>query len=100
DGIRDFHVTGVQTCALPIYRRQFVLRVDGPALVGFPVEVDGEAGDHGNRQLEVNQLAFDTTVSAVGDAPRQGQITVKPGRQQRRSEERGVGTARYRRGDA
>src|SRR5690606_10396229 len=21
DGIRDFHVTGVQTCALPIYRR-------------------------------------------------------------------------------
>src|SRR5690606_39856400 len=22
DGIRDFHVTGVQTCALPIYRDQ------------------------------------------------------------------------------
>src|SRR5436309_15428659 len=22
DGIRDFHVTGVQTCALPIYRAQ------------------------------------------------------------------------------
>src|SRR5690606_39769327 len=22
DGIRDFHVTGVQTCALPIFRRQ------------------------------------------------------------------------------
>src|SRR5690606_40249883 len=22
DGIRDFHVTGVQTCALPIYRRE------------------------------------------------------------------------------
>src|SRR5690606_39784711 len=26
DGIRDFHVTGVQTCALPIYRadKQFI----------------------------------------------------------------------------
>src|SRR5690606_40438921 len=23
-GIRDFHVTGVQTCALPIYLRRFV----------------------------------------------------------------------------
>src|SRR5690606_40466709 len=23
DGIRDFHVTGVQTCALPIYNRDF-----------------------------------------------------------------------------
>src|SRR5690606_40862700 len=27
DGIRDFHVTGVQTCALPIYQD---LRVQGP----------------------------------------------------------------------
>src|SRR5690606_40934055 len=24
DGIRDFHVTGVQTCALPIYQDQLV----------------------------------------------------------------------------
>src|SRR5690606_41171145 len=24
DGIRDFHVTGVQTCALPIWHRQHV----------------------------------------------------------------------------
>src|SRR5256885_10375715 len=29
DGIRDYKVTGVQTCALPIYRR---LALDGPAL--------------------------------------------------------------------
>src|SRR5690606_40669999 len=26
DGIRDFHVTGVQTCALPIYQGQRFLR--------------------------------------------------------------------------
>src|SRR5205807_5397662 len=25
DGIRDYKVTGVQTCALPIYRRQFAV---------------------------------------------------------------------------
>src|SRR5690606_39942528 len=24
DGIRDFHVTGVQTCALPIYNREVI----------------------------------------------------------------------------
>src|SRR5207302_6413124 len=31
DGIRDFHVTGVQTCALPICRRrQAALGVRGP----------------------------------------------------------------------
>src|SRR5690606_40383217 len=28
DGIRDFHVTGVQTCALPIYE-------EGPAVIGL-----------------------------------------------------------------
>src|SRR5690606_33592219 len=27
DGIRDFHVTGVQTCALPV----FIFRMSGPA---------------------------------------------------------------------
>src|SRR5690606_40220912 len=32
DGIRDFHVTGVQTCALPISRRvpQMGTEIDGP----------------------------------------------------------------------
>src|SRR5690606_40906433 len=29
DGIRDFHVTGVQTCALPIYEPAFVHRCGG-----------------------------------------------------------------------
>src|SRR5690606_19481697 len=34
DGIRDFHVTGVQTCALPIYE---VLQVVGLAGIGMVV---------------------------------------------------------------
>src|SRR5690606_39645115 len=29
DGIRDFHVTGVQTCALPIYSRRCAARPTG-----------------------------------------------------------------------
>src|SRR5690606_40799120 len=33
DGIRDFHVTGVQTCALPIYHLKGVAKA-----VGFGVE--------------------------------------------------------------
>src|SRR5690606_40346008 len=28
DGIRDFHVTGVQTCALPIFRRDEILYIE------------------------------------------------------------------------
>src|SRR5690606_39887406 len=30
DGIRDFHVTGVQTCALPIYRDRGARAARGP----------------------------------------------------------------------
>src|SRR5207342_2928307 len=35
DGIRDFHVTGVQTCALPIYA---VVASDGPQRAQFLLE--------------------------------------------------------------
>src|SRR5690606_39481946 len=47
DGIRDFHVTGVQTCALPIYNfiffhNQTQLFSGDPALAGKPVERDGD----------------------------------------------------------
>src|SRR5690606_40554520 len=34
DGIRDFHVTGVQTCALPIYRRRARSARHGRGTVG------------------------------------------------------------------
>src|SRR5690606_39676921 len=42
DGIRDFHVTGVQTCALPIF--PCVLGVVGQ-VGGLLGEVGGERGD-------------------------------------------------------
>src|SRR5260370_4278955 len=33
DGIRDSSVTGVQTCALPIYDRAFAAHLTGPGVV-------------------------------------------------------------------
>src|SRR5690606_39822363 len=35
DGIRDFHVTGVQTCALPIYPRSIIRKVLAALLLAF-----------------------------------------------------------------
>src|SRR5690606_40563529 len=35
DGIRDFHVTGVQTCALPISGRPFWHTGGCPVMIGF-----------------------------------------------------------------
>src|SRR5690606_40357491 len=50
DGIRDFHVTGVQTCALPISERKRALiagyRVEG----GFD-QIDARAGRGGPQQV-------------------------------------------------
>src|SRR5690606_40786350 len=45
DGIRDFHVTGVQTCALPIYRLGRALLHDS----AFPQHDDagGDLAHHG-----------------------------------------------------
>src|SRR5690606_39935904 len=40
-GIRDFHVTGVQTCALPISRR---------GLLQLPPVLHGQAEDSGHRR--------------------------------------------------
>src|SRR5690606_40704388 len=73
DGIRDFHVTGVQTCALPIYGAQdlaapAVLAGDGLHLGGAQLD-HGELGRH-EEAIEQNQ---------------------EEGEQDERSEERRVG---------
>src|SRR5688500_20232351 len=36
DGIRDYKVTGVQTCALPIFPRRGVVGADGPSTPAVP----------------------------------------------------------------
>src|SRR5207302_6474185 len=40
DGIRDFHVTGVQTCALPIFRRVGMVPVNNLSRGRQPVAVE------------------------------------------------------------
>src|SRR5436309_10023383 len=42
DGIRDFHVTGVQTCALPICKREFILL--GAPRRRRPADIYAESG--------------------------------------------------------
>src|SRR5690606_41091122 len=64
DGIRDFHVTGVQTCALPIYLRRVeavddiehrrlarAVRPDDGADLAL-ADVEGDVGDRLHRSEE------------------------------------------------
>ncbi len=60
-------------------RRQFVLRVDRPTLVGGAVEMDGQVGDYRDGLAEVDQAAFQLAIGAEGDAPGQRQVAVEPG---------------------
>ncbi|MNM74350.1 hypothetical protein D3C81_861090 [compost metagenome] len=63
-------------------RRQLVLRVDRPAFVGGAIEVDRQVGNDRDRQLEVDQLAFDLAVTTEGHPAGQRQVTVEPRCQQ------------------
>src|SRR5690606_40645003 len=52
DGIRDFHVTGVQTCALPIYDENFGSTFD---VVDIPADMLDEVKEY--RALLIEQVA-------------------------------------------
>src|SRR5690606_6670589 len=54
DGIRDFHVTGVQTCALPIYQFKEVIKDRSNKPISLEIIRDG------------NQLAINGQVSEDG----------------------------------
>src|SRR5215510_13536425 len=74
DGIRDGHVTGVQTCALPIYRGQKVI-VSAFADMGFDVDV----GPLFSTPEEVAQQAVDADVHIVGiSSLAAGHLTMLP----------------------
>src|SRR5690606_39636437 len=56
DGIRDFHVTGVQTCALPISVLDRYVGTGGhtatdPSMVVFPVTSHDHGGEHGRNTM-------------------------------------------------
>src|SRR5690606_40559969 len=74
DGIRDFHVTGVQTCALPIY---IVARGSNSSL---------PTGENGSG---LSYITYQQNVDGVYD---RGVLTLEPGITEcYRSEERRVG---------
>src|SRR5207253_4543200 len=82
DGIRDGHVTGVQTCALPIYINALLQRVDVDALI---------------ERTELGSLVARSGTAVIGhviDAGRSGGIALDTAVNRfvdRRSEERRVG---------
>src|SRR2546430_11316616 len=56
DGIRDLTVTGVQTCALPIYRlRERLRRGRGPAAAGRGDGEGAAGGDHDDDRGDCDQ---------------------------------------------
>src|SRR5690606_28812089 len=75
DGIRDFHVTGVQTCALPIYRRLW-LGISALAIVAGAVGIFTQGFNYGveftgGRIVEYSTnrpLDIDVAREAVSDA--------------------------------
>src|SRR5690606_39722613 len=86
DGIRDFHVTGVQTCALPIYAI-VVGSGAGGCMAGYILANAGlkvlmlEAGPFFDPAKDALQLRW------PWESPRRGASTTRPFR----SEERRVG---------
>src|SRR5690606_40663286 len=53
DGIRAFHVTGVQTCALPIFNVDVNNRLTLSVSPGSSLEVRGEPGVSGSSTVQV-----------------------------------------------
>src|SRR5690606_40560680 len=74
DGIRDFHVTGVQTCALPISGTAFdylppdaVFVIDEPAVIEDSVKSCLDtAGSHYRRELDAGQIVLRSEERRVG----------------------------------
>src|SRR5690606_39503715 len=87
DGIRDFHVTGVQTCALPIFSQ--------PPHVWLYGQLTTDAGTQANADLATLQTLIEQSLAAA--AERAAKVTVDDLRSQTiklsyvRSEERRVG---------
>src|SRR5690606_40016488 len=89
DGIRDFHVTGVQTCALPIYATGPGIGIQlkhGPNKGRLVIPAIGrniQSDDHGVTWYESGRLIADTNEPTV--------VELTDGTLMRRSEERRVG---------
>src|SRR5690606_18963567 len=79
DGIRDFHVTGVQTCALPILNRDSYLKM----LDGLVYGEDPRQGFLENQVFYHPELKFEFAVPAnwsFQNTPQQVQMAEKEGK--------------------
>src|SRR5690606_40735664 len=92
DGIRDFHVTGVQTCALPISRRRCQRDVMGVVRFGFEkVKLrEFQLGRWAARSERSQAWWRAEEVAAPSNAVQTPRSGLQP--QSERSEERRVGT--------
>src|SRR5690606_41038104 len=86
DGIRDFHVTGVQTCALPISGRDAALQRALPA--ARPAGRAPRARSRDRRGGRTGRVRGDARRLAEAAGPQQGTVLPAP---VGRSEERRVG---------
>src|SRR5690606_40998321 len=65
DGIRDFHVTGVQTCALPIFHFQLLRRVVRAEAAGRRGRLDPAAVDEDGLQVLAHCTGFSRTRPSI-----------------------------------
>src|SRR5690606_39698907 len=86
DGIRDFHVTGVQTCALPI--STFEVPSEGTGILRIKAQ-EGETLEIGEVICEIEESDGKSTPSA-NTAPKKD-TAKEESKTEERSEERRVG---------
>src|SRR5690606_39782702 len=90
DGIRDFHVTGVQTCALPICEGSYVFTTDNsPGTVTATMQGNGLQGVLFG--VKYHTIGLSLTKTHVGEFKAGGTGTYKIGRASRREGGEGVG---------
>src|SRR5690606_39804275 len=98
DGIRDFHVTGVQTCALPIWRAAALFHVAGRA--GGDDVLPGRLAAQAAGHDVVERQMLGAAAVLAGEAVAQEHVEAREGGEFRmlRSEERRVGEGSRDRG--
>src|SRR5690606_30063365 len=67
DGIRAFHVTGVQTCALPIHEKSGVHRIQKRNCEGFSRRCSGRVGER-NHKVDEREAAVTKGARSVREA--------------------------------
>src|SRR5690606_41191570 len=97
DGIRDFHVTGVQTCALPICEWVTTQSEMIPSGAGDPLEASRDVDQAFSDAIHEARISGQPDTAPIGRA---GGATPQTNPEHERSEERRVGKQRRYRGSA